>query len=60
MEELTNKIVSAIYRSKEFHNVVDSADNYNKLEDIIDRVIQDHNKELEYRKALNTFIKNNF
>lgn len=60
MESLTYKILSAIYRSNEFHNIFSNTDNYNKLQDIIDRAIQEYNKENEFRKALTTFIKNNF
>ena len=60
MEDLTYKIVSAIYRSNEFHNMVSDTNNYNRLQEIVDKAIQEYNKENEFRKALNTFIKNNF
>lgn len=56
MEELTYKIVSAIYRSDEFHNIFSDAGNYNKLQDIVDRAIQEYNKENEFRKALTALI----
>lgn len=60
MEELTYKIVSDLYRSNEFHNTFSDIDNYNKLQDIVDKAVQDYEKEKEFRKAFNTFIKNNF
>lgn len=60
MEDLTYKIVSAIYRSNEFHNIVSDANNYNKLQEIVNNAIQEYDKETKFRKALNTFVKNNF
>ncbi len=60
MEELTYKIVSDLYRSNEFHNIFADTDSYNKLQDIVEKSIQDYKKESEFRKALNTFIKDNF
>lgn len=60
MENLTYKIVSAIYRSNEFHNIFSDTSNYNKLQDIVDKAVQDYNRESEFKKNFNMFIKNNF
>lgn len=60
MEELTYKIVSNLYRSNEFHNVFADTDSYNKLQDIIEKSIQDHEKEKNIKNAFRTFINNNF
>lgn len=60
MEELTYKIVSAIYRSNKFHNIFGDTSNYNKLQDIVDKAVQGYNKESEFRKNFNMFIKDNF
>lgn len=60
MEELTYKIVSAIYRSNEFHNVFADTDNYNKLQDIVEKSIKDYEKEKRIKNGFKTFINNNF
>lgn len=60
MEDLTYKIVSAIYRSNEFHSIFSDTDNYNKLQEIVNNAVQDYEKEKKIKNSIRTFINNNF